>query len=301
MGHTLGLENCTCANGCSCQNGQTIMGGHSANPAFNAGGPTACDIEAVQLVYCPTPTPTPTPCAGDYSSCANGPACCNGNCVNGYCTPDECYQPCYAVNTRCNCPNYQECGFDYVCHDATPILIDVNGDGLRLTDGTGGVRFDFNGDGTTHRLVAWTAEGADDAWLTLDRNGNGAVDSGQELFGNFTEQPDPPAGEERQGFLALAEYDKPQNGGNSDGVIDRRDSVYDSLRLWQDTNHNGVSEPVELHTLRALGLRTIELEYRESKRTDRHGNRFRYRAKVKDTHDAKLGRWAWDVFLVVGQ
>lgn len=187
MGHTLGLENCTCANGCSCQNGQTIMGGHSSNPSFNAGGPTVCDIEAVQLVYCPTPTPTPTPCAGDYSSCANGPACCNGNCVNGYCTPDECYQPCYAVNTRCNCPNYQECGFDYVCHDATPILIDVNGDGFRLTDGAGGVRFDFNGDGTTHRLVAWTAEGSDDAWLTLDRNGNGTVDSGQELFGNFTE------------------------------------------------------------------------------------------------------------------
>ena len=48
----------------------------------------------------------------------------------------------------------------------------------------------------------------------------------------------------------------------------------------------------------ALGLSTLELDYKPSKRTDHHGNRFRFRAKVKDTHDAQLGRWAWDVFLV---
>lgn len=50
--------------------------------------------------------------------------------------------------------------------------------------------------------------------------------------------------------------------------------------------------------LRELGLKTLDLDYKKSRRTDQYGNAFRYRAKVKDTHDAQMGRWAWDVFLV---
>ena len=67
----------------------------------------------------------------------------------------------------------------------------------------------------------------------LDRNGNGTIDDGTELFGDVTAQPDPPAGEKKNGFRALAEYDMTSNGGNGNGQIDSGDSVFASLRLWQ--------------------------------------------------------------------
>jgi hypothetical protein len=186
----------------------------------------------------------------------------------------------------CTCLGCDTCG-------GSPIVLDINGDGIALTGAADGVDFDLNGNGTRDRL-GWTTPGSDDAWLALDRNGNGTIDTGAELFGDFTPQP---AASNKNGFLALAEFDKAANGGNGDGVIDSRDSIFSSLRLWQDVNHNGVSEPDELHKLESLNVKVLELGFKESKRVDQFGNEFCYRAKVKDTSAGNVARWAWDVFL----
>jgi hypothetical protein len=311
IGHTLGLYECIF---CPVGTDSIMMGGECALVDENGScqeldfgtfhgrdSPSACDNERIKQ-------------AGRYDSNAANPPCtdtdaddvstCDGDCDDtspslvyncgggvGSCDPAF-YQECLNVDgARWHEPTCQCIGYP------SPVIVDVSGDGFALTGAEAGVRFDLDSDGVPER-IAWTREGSDDAWLALDRDGNGAIDDGRELFGNFTPQAEPRPGSEKNGFLALAEFDKPAGGGNGDGLIDERDAVFTSLRLWQDADHDGVSPPREVHGLRELGLKSVSLAYKESKRTDEFGNRFRYRAKVKDARGARLGRWAWDVFLV---
>ena len=179
------------------------------------------------------------------------------------------------------------------CRNMSPIIISLSRNGYHLTSATDGVAFDLNADGSPER-IAWTSANSDDVFLALDRNGNGQIDNGKELFGNVTDQPASP---HRNGFLALAVFDNPENGGNGDGIIDKRDTVYPLLRLWRDSNHNGISEPNELFTLVATAVRSISLDFSTSFRTDSNGNVFRYRARINAGTNSSVALWAYDVFL----
>ena len=111
--------------------------------------------------------------------------------------------------------------------DDDPLIVSTKDARYELTDTKGGVQFDLNGDGEPEQ-IPWIA-GKDDAFLALDRNGNGLIDDGRELFSHASPRPEVPGGIPN-GFPALRMFDDPLNGGNNDGRINSSDEIYGSLR-----------------------------------------------------------------------
>lgn len=139
-----------------------------------------------------------------------------------------------------------------------PLVLDLDGDGLEITPLSRGVQFDGNGD-TIRTNTSWVQ--ADDGLLALDRNGNGVIDSGRELFGDETLLAD--GTKAAHGFAALAELDvggaANATGGAGDGVFDAKDAQYTNVRIWRDLNQDGISQAGEMQTLQEAGIASVKL------------------------------------------
>ena len=154
----------------------------------------------------------------------------------------------------------------------SPIIIDVSGEGYRLTSTADGVAFDLRDEGRT-RQTSWTARGAENAFLALDRNRNRRIDSGAELFGQATRLQSGARAE--HGFAALADLD-----ANDDGVIDARDPVWSALLLWTDRDHDGLSGVGELQRIADSGVTALSTHYQTIGKKDEWGNLFRYQSSI---------------------
>jgi hypothetical protein len=159
----------------------------------------------------------------------------------------------------------------------SPILIDLGNNGINLGEAGAGVYFDINADGVRDHLQ-WVRSGGDEGFLALDRNGDGVVDDGSELFGVGT----PMILEGRSapnGFVGLAQYDSRQLGGNDDGLITEADAIWPQLRIWVDANADGVATYSEMRTLKSYGITALDTIPKFRKYVDPAGNVIPY--------------WAW--------
>jgi hypothetical protein len=142
----------------------------------------------------------------------------------------------------------------------TPLILDLDGDGVETLGHDYDITFDHDKNGLAER-TGWVA--ADDGLLVLDRNGNGWIDNGSELFGNNSGTGTGWA----NGFDALAEFDS-----NLDGSINASDTVFASLRVWKDANSNGRTDADELLTLQQAGVGSLSLSYTNGTAVDAQGN-----------------------------
>ncbi|MEZ4600499.1 MAG: cadherin-like domain-containing protein [Syntrophotaleaceae bacterium] len=161
----------------------------------------------------------------------------------------------------------------------SPLILDLDGDGVETVSEAAGVQFDLDNNGFAE-TVGWAS--ADDGLLAFDKNNNGRVDNGNELFGNHTTRANGDTAS--NGFIALADYDE-----NGDGVINSSDNIFSNLRIWRDLNGNGVSETNELQGLNEAGVASLNLANSYSNAVDEQGNEHRQLGTYVDsggnTHD----------------
>lgn len=154
-----------------------------------------------------------------------------------------------------------------------PILLDLRLDGFHLSGPNPPVHFDIDADGDAEE-IAWTEAGGNDAFLCWDRNHNGAIDDGRELFGYAT--PLASGKPAKVGYRALEELDGPELGGNQDGKVDVRDAMFGELCAWTDANRDGVSQADEIRSLPEVRVVALEYRYKPTRLRDQYGNLFRY-------------------------
>ena len=144
----------------------------------------------------------------------------------------------------------------------SPLIVDLDGDGVETTTVAGGVHFDHDGNGFAEK-TAWA--GKDDGLLVRDVNGNGQIDDGTELFGNNSVLSN--GQKAANGFEALKDLDS-----NNDGIFNNLDSAWNEVKVWKDGNQNGIVDENELLTLEQAGISGIDLNYNSQDIEDANGN-----------------------------
>ena len=136
-------------------------------------------------------------------------------------------------------PEKAQGGFERSQQDPSPLVLDLDGDGIETISTEEKVYFDHDNSGFAEN-TGWVSK--DDGLLVRDLNNNGKIDNGTELFGNNT--PLNNGQKAANGFEALADLDS-----NNDGIFNSSDTAWNEVKVWKDTNENGEVDSGELLTL----------------------------------------------------